>query len=573
MTTNLRNSRAGTRSTESEHEDDLPLTANELELLVSGLVRFQTVFRSAVRIGFTDALFINAAEEGLRTFVALYRRLGGPDSPVTEAMLLTQLTADVSNGVLRVSPSAAEFLLGNNNNGFIADVFQPKTQSQDEELAERRYIENILRRFLNARMLKPGLKRLVAYSNDDTAPANFAELMDDFNRSAAAVRNIGHEAINSAEMPEEGSHLILPPSAVPTTISWIDNYIGGFRPGDINGLLGPYSGGKTTMLSTVSVRMAQQYAATNPNKLSVYICYEDGAEKVNFSLYSAAAHIERRAFLDKTPAEVWAGMSDRNNLKPYERTLAVNANAEVLVGERERWAAAKTWFNRNFVFLDFSANKSSGGRGNGGIAEIFATLENLAAVRGMEIGFVALDYASLMLNRHLAQNPSTKYMEQIWRLMALLPDELKTQVAVPFGASILLAHQLAQGDIKNIPPYRYVSHADAQGSKAFAENLHACLCLNRPDPECRVSTIYWSKIRFGLPVNGPHGLVKIDENVVDVLDASNDYYVNDFARKIMRKNETAPTSHTNAVVSPAQARRRVMPNMPEIDSFGSDMLS
>jgi len=141
---------------------------------------------------------------------------------------------------------------------------------------------------------------------------------------------------------------------------------------------------------------------------------------------------------------------------------------------------------------------------------------------------------------------------------------------VPFDTTVFVAHQLAQGDIKNIPPFRYVSHADAQGSKAFGENVHACLCLNKPDPETHVSTIHWSKIRFDRPACGPYGLVKIDENVVDVWQADDEYYINDVSRKIMRRGDVA------AVASPESSStnrpRRIMrpdsavPSMPDVDA-------
>jgi hypothetical protein len=366
-----------------------------------------------------------------------------------------------------------------------------------------------------------------------------------------------------------GEKIILPPVARPTTISWIDNYIGGIRSGDVIGLLGPYAGGKTTMMSTIITRMAQQYAAHGENKLAVYICYEDGAEKMNWMFYSAAAHIHRDRFKNKVDsAAFWADLSTRENLRPYERHIPVNHNGEIILSETERWTAAAPWLNRHFTFLDFSASANTNYRGNGGVAEVVATLENLCDATGMEIGIVGIDYTSLMINRELSQNPNTKHVEQVWRQVQQLPDELKTHVAIPFGTTIFLAHQLAQGDIKSIPPHRHVSHADAQGSKSFGENVHACLCLNRPDPETYVSTINWSKIRFERPACGPFGLVKIDENVVDVLNAEGEYYINDIARKIMRKGEAGPVAGTQAETSRPGRRMQQLDRaaQPDIDT-------
>lgn len=553
--------------------DEVALTFAEMKALVRGLIRFPSLLKSALRVSFAPALFNGADEQGLHLFMLIYVSLHDRHEVVTKDMFLSEIEAMSQLHTIAMGPNEADFLFGENpeDEGFIDFAFAtPARELEPTELrAERTYVTNILRRFLNARFLKQRLKQLIGQSNDNTSPLEFQQVLSEFNSQAQAIKFLGNEAVNSAFMPDIGETLVLPPKFEPTTIAWIDNYISGFREGDVIGMLGPYAGGKTTMLSTVAIRLAQQYAANNQNKLAVYICYEDGAQKLNYTFYSAAAHIERAAFINKSSEEVWEGLSTRENLKPYERNIPVNANAEILLCERDRWAAVQSWYNSHFVFLDFSTNPETGGRGNGGVHEIVATLENLVAQTGMQIGLVCIDYASIMLNREMAQNSATKFQEQIWRQLQQLPDELKTRVAIPFRCTIFLAHQLAGSDIKNIPPYRHVTHFDAQGSKAFAENLHACICLNKPDPESRVSTINWSKIRFSRPAS-PYGLVQIDENVVDVRAVDDEYYVNDLAKKIMRRDDTAPTAHNNVVVGPSEVtRRRVMPN---IDTFGSDML-
>lgn len=553
--------------------DDVALTFAELKALVRGLIRFPSLLKASLRVSFAPALFTGAEEQGLHLFTLIYASLYDKHQVVTKDMFLSEIEAMAQLHAIAIGPNEADFLFGESPeaDGFIDFAFQPLAadMSPASIRAERNYITGILRRFLNARVLKQQLKQLLGQSDENTSPLEFQTKLAGFNRQAQMIKFLGNEAVNSAFMPEVGEPLVLPPKFEPSTIGWIDNYIGGFRAGDVIGMLGPYAGGKTTMLTTVAIRVAQQYAASNQNKLAVYICYEDGAQKLNYTFYSAAAHIERAAFVNKTSEEVWAGLSTRENLKPYERRIPINANSEILLSEQDRWSAVQGWYNSHFVFLDFSSNPDTGGRGNGGVEEIAAALESLVSQTGMEIGLVCIDYASLMLNREMAQSAATKYQEQIWRQLQMLPDELKTKVSIPFNCAIFLAHQLAGNDIKNIPSHRHVTHLDAQGSKSFAENLHACVCLNKPDPETRVSTINWSKIRFNRPAS-PYGLVQIDENVVDVRAVDDEYYVNDLAKKIMRRDDTAPTAHNNAVIGPNDAtRRRVMPN---IDTFGSDLL-
>lgn len=550
--------------------NDIPLNADELRLMVCGFVAYPTVYKSATQVGFNSSLLNGGDEYALATFMSVYEMLYKQHGSVTKIMFTTHLTGAINSGIRPLPPHIADEILG--DEGIVHLAFAGQDEDVDRARANRHYIQEILRRFLNARLINAELKTILSSSDTNAAPSDIEGMLDRFRRRAQAVKFVGQEAENAAEMPDIGSpKIILPPPAKPTTISWIDNYIGGFRAGDVIGLLGPYAGGKTTMLSTIGVRMARQYAALRENKLAVYICYEDGAAKMNWSFYSAAAHIHRDRFKNKSnPDEFWSGLTTADTILPYERNLASNRNGEIILSETERWEAAKPWVNRNFMFLDFSATAATNYRGNGGILEVVAALENICEKTGMEIGVVLLDYMSLMINRQLAQNANTRHAEQIWRQIQQFPDELKTHIAMPFNTTVFVAHQLAQGDIKNIPPFRYVSHADAQGSKAFGENVHACLCLNKPDPETHVSTIHWSKIRFDRPACGPYGLVKIDENVVDVWQADDEYYINDVSRKIMRRGDVA------AVASPESSStnrpRRIMrpdgvvPAMPDVDA-------
>lgn len=544
-----------------------PLAIEELKALVCGFVSYPTVYKAAKQIGFTPSLFNGRGESLLANFMTFYTPLYESHGTVTKNMFVTHLTGMLNNGTFVLAPDVREQLLG--EGGFVEVAFAGSPENVEEARAERHYIQSILRRFMNARLVTDGLKNVLSVTAAGTAPIEIVSSLDRFRKQAQAIKFVGNEAVNAAVMPLPGEKIILPPVARPTTISWIDNYIGGIRSGDVIGLLGPYAGGKTTMMSTIITRMAQQYAAHNENKLAVYICYEDGAEKMNWMFYSAAAHIHRDRFKNKIDSDAfWADLSTQENLRAYERHIPVNQNGEIILSETERWLVAAQWLNRHFTFLDFSASASTNYRGNGGVPEVVATLENLCDATGMEIGIVGIDYTSLMINRELSQNPNTKHVEQVWRQVQQLPDELKTHVAIPFGATIFLAHQLAQGDIKSIPPHRHVSHADAQGSKSFGENVHACLCLNRPDPETYVSTINWSKIRFERPACGPFGLVKIDENVVDVLNADDQYYINDIARKIMRKGEAGPIANPQAETTRSGRRMQQLERaaQPDIDT-------
>lgn len=537
--------------------DDTPLTFDEVKTMLRGLLRHKAMLQDALRLGLDTAHFNRPEEIVLYFLFGAARNLFQLHKALTEEMLTTELRAWAANGGMPLSHEQADFLFGvDGTPGFISSIFAASTLSDDESLAEKNYINGLLRRFMGARMIKQQIQATFQ-SLETGAPAGLQDKLNRWAKTAQAVEYIGRDVTNAAHMPEFGGHIQLPPPAVATGMPWIDFYIEGFRAGDIIGLLGPYSGGKTTLMATAAVQMAQNFASRGERKLSVYVCYEDGSDKMNPLFWSAASHVAREAF--KKP-NFWDEFSTRDSLKDYDRRLPENKNGKIVLGERERWDASRGWFNEHFVFLDFSENAASGGFGGGGVPEIIAALERLAETRHMEIGFVAIDYAGLLLNRELGRDSRTKNLEQVWRPMQQLPDHVRTGVAVPFACTVMLAHQLAGGDIKKIPPYRYVDHLDAQGSKAFAENLHACLCINKRDEVVKVSTINWSKIRAASPQQKT-GLIKLDQDVVAVHLVNKEYEACETARRIVKRGEAG-------FVSPEEAGLlKKQPKAGKIDTF------
>lgn len=555
---------------ENRGEDisDKPLTYDEVRIMVRDLMRYPNLLRDALRVGLAPEHFYSADHNEMPFYYlfAALRGLFNKHGAVTRDMLVTELNAWRSSSAISLNDAEFVDLVG--DSGFIdqaySDAAEPTTRTTSPR-AEREYTESILRRFIKTRFIQQELQKTLNRGGDASV-TNLDVQLERWTKTAQSVEYLGRVVDNAAAAPAFGQQIKLPPPAVPTTLPWIDNYIGGFRRGDIIGVLGPYQGGKSTLLATAMIRLAQQYYIHNENKLAVFIGYEDGAEKFNHMFWSAAAHIDRRLFVDDP--NFWENMSTSANLKPYEMNLPENKNGEIIFGERERWESMLVWYNRHFCFLDFSANTESGNHGTGGVPEISAVLQQLSELRNMDIGAVAIDYAGLMLDRELSQDNRTKNMEQVWRPMKVLPDTIRTTVAVPFGCTVMLAHQLAGGDIKNKPPYRYVTHLDAQGSKAFAENLHSCICINTRDEDTRVSTIYWSKIRASVPVT-PYGLIRMDDNVVDIHLVNDEYTASESARKILKRGEIAPVSVADARA--LQAARSG--SASDIDTFGDDILS
>lgn len=537
--------------------DDTPVGHDEVQAMLRGMLRQQSVLKDAIRVGMDAAQFNAAGEIGACYTFAAMKNLVTAHDVVTKEMLTTELRAWHGAGAFPVSDDELTHI-----QAFIDEAFTTPPLEAKQARAERQYVEGIIRRFMNTRLIKQQIQNTLT-DGDNGPVTGLDEKLSRWTKAAQAVKYIGRTITNSAEMPEWGSPIELPPPPIVTSMPWIDQYIGGFRDGDIIGVLGPYSGGKTTLMATAAVRMAQNYAAKGENKLAIFIGYEDGSSKMSHMFWSAGAHIDRNMF--SQAKDFWNNFSTRENPKDYDRKLPENRNGKIVTGERERWDMARPWLNKHFMFLDFSENASTGGHGHGGVAEIVAVLTQLMETSGMEIGLVAIDYAGLLLNRELSQDKRTKNLDQIWRQVQMLPDELRTKLAVPFGCTVLLAHQLAGGDIKKIPPYRYVTHLEAQGSKAFAENLHSCLCINTRDPETRVSTINWSKIRAMVPTT-PYGLIRMDDTVVNIHLVNDDYVASETSRRIIRRGE-------EGLVAPdaSSTLKRKRASGSGVDTFGNDL--
>ena len=164
-------------------------------------------------------------------------------------------------------------------------------------------------------------------------------------------------------------------------------------------------------------------------------------------------------------------------------------------------------------------------------------------------------------------------LHAIVRPIKQVPDELRLQVAVPMGATVLLAHQFAPGEVQRLRPHQYISHLEAAGSKSFAENLHACMCINSRDNSTRVSTINWSKIRVGDPPSR-YGLIQMDDHVVDIHLVNDRYQVSTEGRAIVQRGDVRPgpiTPEAAAAATGRPAGRRIQPlnRGLQIDNFMS----
>lgn len=552
-------------------EQEYPLTLQDIRFLVKTLLRYPQMLQGACSSGLSSEQFNGPNEIMYQYAIHAAAGLVRVHNSVTREMLEAELRAWIAAGAcVGVSEfDMADFFGSPDQPGFLHDVFTPaENVEQRDIIAEKEYGQKLLSKFLKARYITQELSRILDSSSQDSSPRDMEMYLEQFHRRAQSIKYIGTEIDDDDFMPTFGADIPYDPViAVPTGLPWIDSFIGGFAPGEVVGLLGPTGGGKSNMMICASVRMAQYYAANNIDKLSVYVCYEDGNYRMKPLFWSAATHIPRETFTEE--GFNWERLSTSDMPNDADRRLPENQNGAFILGERERYIAAQTWMKTHFKFFDFSHNISTGGRGTGGIAEIVSVVQQICEKRKKQLGFLCIDYSGLMLERNLLSTGkiSSGTVDNIYLPLKMLGDTVRYSLAAPYGATVMLAHQIAGADAKQKPFHRHLHHFDVQGCKAFAENLHSCVCINTADPDTGARLINFSKIRYGAPEN-TKGIILIKREYCSIELVSDFYTVDEFSKKIVPKNETRASTGESAAVRTAGPPRRLIPG----DSFSHDIL-
>lgn len=355
---------------------------------------------------------------------------------------------------------------------------------------------DLLKRLLQERAVLLPLRQRFQQGDGQSYATNLPAVLEEARRRVSRIDALGVLPVG-AIMPEFGSPLPTPQEYFPTGIPFVDNYIKGQRPGDVNGILGVFGSGKTTHCVDLTLTLAKTYhelalAYGHKSKLSVFVTYEEDEDKLTPRIWARAAGIPRGT-MEKMD---WDALSKPGALKPYERDMfAASASQGGMVeSESERYSNARRWYNDSFALMDLSGSVRFPNAGRGYVSELRATLEKLALTRGQEIGTVVIDYAKIMCRRYMADRNLGE--EQLRSFLGKLGNDLRLEVAVPFQATVWLAHQFNAEQNKRKPTV-LLSHEDASESKSFAENLATCMCLGVRDPATGCILVNWSKLRYG----------------------------------------------------------------------------
>jgi hypothetical protein len=117
-------------------------------------------------------------------------------------------------------------------------------------------------------------------------------------------------------------------------------------------------------------------------------------------------------------------------------------------------------------------------QGSGYLEEVASWLEREKRLGHMPC-CVIIDYAGLCVKRHVHERGLRD--EKYYALLSHFGYECLRLIAQPFDTPVWIMHQLS-GEANKRTSATKQHHADAAGSRSFAENLWFCFELGIPDP-------------------------------------------------------------------------------------------
>lgn len=507
-------------------QTDQPITPVQLDYLFGSMLHMPQLLLDASR-ELTSDCFRMESEAHYATLWQAMSNLWTQYRAIRYEALVVECDR-LFNSNAMVLDSMREDILAPTDDGLIYSMLRQPTDAFEEG-----YARDILRKFLHERIVVGPLRNVASQGFDGSYASNMTGILEKVMASSQRISALSANPVEQA-MPDFDDTILEQENYIRTHVTFIDDRIGGERPGDANGILGGLGSGKSTLARQLAISAArrcyQDYQATGKLKVAFLVSYEEPMKKFQPAIWSCAAKIHRdRASRLRSFAE----LSTRGNLLDYERTWFKTPTPDSN-GERERYQQASIWLNKCLVILDMSGSGKYPDAGTGGVDELAGAVEKNLGLCNAECGGIYIDYAGIMCKRYMYARGIN--MDHLRHYLNAVGDQVRRRLSEQYNTTSWIFHQL-NGDANKRRSTTLQHHSDAADSRSFAENLANCGCLGTVDAQTNCLLLNWSKTRTSSRDDSPP-VLQHHSMFSELIDVSKQYEANAATQRFLTFEES-----------------------------------
>lgn len=482
------------------------VTKAELEYMFLGILRREDIFASLIN-KITADFFDRSLEANffvLWTAITKIQKkysqtvLFNQTPGAIATLLKTEIAAFLNRTSFTNTPVIASYLFGSANSpGYIDWVY-----SLDPSQIIPNHVYDIATRLILHRGIQAKLQSCLTLAGNKVLQ-NLPELLSSFVEESKAVSNISTNRVKSAVLSDWQPK---PSPKFSTGVSFMDRMLrGGHAPGEVFSILGGYASGKTLFNVQLACQSAMrsviqhQKDPTQPIKHSYIFHYEATYDEIMARVVSHICRISWEELQDYDFSKL-SSLNGPVPPKEYELKIwheEIKRQTGTFMPEKERMEFGMNLYGPYIHPVDMSGtDPDSPKSGCGYVDEIAAILRREVEEKGVEIGYVGIDYAGLCCKRYMLEKGLKP--EVLRHLLGGFGEACRRSIAIPLKCPVWVMHQLAAAANKKTHA-TLQHHSDAAEAKNFGENMVSCFEFSTPHPAFKTVILSTSKSRRNLP--------------------------------------------------------------------------